>query len=96
MQITFTPMRSDMVLRLERLGETLRVNGRILDFTALAEGASLPVAGFDCPLLAADVTRANGVVQVTLILPHAADAPEDERRQRVLQVSADGPVALPD
>ena len=41
------------------------------------------------------MTRAGGVLHLTLILPHGADAPLETRFPAALTLTGDGPVALP-
>lgn len=43
MHITLTPMRRDASLQLERAGDLLVINGEAFDFSALPDGATLPM-----------------------------------------------------
>ena len=95
MQITLTPMNRDDRLTLERSGDSLTINGEAFDFTAIPEGGTLPRDAVACDWLAGDVTRAGGVLHLTLILPHGADAPLETRFPAALTLTGDGPVALP-
>lgn len=96
MQITFTPMRLDQTLRVERVGDTLVLNGDVIDLSAAGEGAPLTREKLDCDWLAADVMRdEDGELHLTLILPHGADAPEQTLFPKPLTLSDDGPVDLP-
>lgn len=80
MHLHFTPIRYDLPLVIERFGDLLRLNGWAFDFTALAEGEIWQVEQFlpaDCPLaeiFAAPVSRKNGVVELSLLLPHGPEA----------------------
>lgn len=95
MQITLTPVRRDDRLSVERYGDTLVLNGMPYDFSHLPEGAVLPRTAVDCDWLASNVTRIGGTLQLTLILPHGASAPDETRYPAPLFLSEDGPVALP-
>lgn len=95
MKITFTPMRQDVPLSLEKHGDVLTLNGEAFDFAPLSEGDTLPRAAVNCPWLASDVTRLNGEIHLTLILPHSASAPQDTLFPAPLTIATDGPIALP-
>ena len=95
MQITFTPLRHDMALHLERQGDVLIVNGTSYDFSALPEGATLPRKAINCELLASDVLRKQGRLYLTLILPFGADAPQQTRFPAPVIDPPDGVIALP-
>jgi len=95
MHITLTPMRHDTPVVLERHGDSLTVNGTALDFSPLPEGATLPRDAVECEWLVGDVTRMDGVLHLTLILPHGADAPEETRFPARILLTEDGPVKLP-
>jgi len=95
MQITFTPQRHDTPLTLHRQGDVLIVDGIDYDFGPVPEGGLLPREAVDCPRLASDVARLGGVLHLTLILPHGADAPPETLFPAPLALTADGPVALP-
>ncbi|NEX47747.1 hypothetical protein [Pseudotabrizicola algicola] len=95
MQITFTPMRRDDRLTLHRAGDVLTLNGESYDFSRLPEGAVLPRDAVECGWLASDVTRTDGQLSLTLVLPHGADAPHQTLFPQPMNLTADGPVTLP-
>lgn len=94
-QITLTPQRRDDRLVLSRQGDRLTLNGELFDFTTLPEGASLPRRAVACPWLTSDVTRIAGTLQLSLILPHGAQAPEATLFPAPISLTQDGPVTLP-
>ena len=94
MEITFTPMRRDDSLTLEVGGDVLTVNGTAYDFSGVAEGALLPREAVAGDWLASDVERVAGVLRLTVILPHGADAPEALLYPAPV-IAGEGPVALP-
>ncbi|ETX26451.1 hypothetical protein, partial [Roseivivax isoporae] len=96
MHLILSPARRDEPLALSRAGDVLTVNGQVLDFGPLPEGATLPRAAIDCRWIAGDVERAaDGTLTVPLILPHGPDAPEATRFPDPVTLTADGPVTLP-
>ncbi len=94
MHITLTPMRRDASLQLERAGDLLVINGEAFDFSALPEGATLPMEAIDSDWLGNDVWRENGRLHLTLIVPHGPRAGEQARAQNVIINPADGPIPL--
>lgn len=92
MLIRFIPVRQDAALCLERAGDALIVNGRSVDVAALAEagpGEEPPCEG----VLSA--VRGPGGLEVAVLLPVAADAPEAARFPAPVLQAEDGPVPLP-
>ena len=94
MFINLSPVRSDEPLTLEVSGDTLLINVVPFDFSPLPEGAILPVAAIDSTWIAEDVKRVDGVIHVSIMLPHADDASEAARFPQPI-TAADGPVELP-
>ncbi|MCE8556920.1 hypothetical protein KBY29_21635 [Ruegeria pomeroyi] len=94
MLISFTPMRRDDRLELVKQGDVLTINGEEFDFSALPERAVLPRDAVSCDWLASDVERVGGVIHLTLILPHGADA-TPERLFPAPVEAGDGTVPLP-
>jgi len=95
MKITLSPQFRDDPLTLHRTGDVLTVNGDAFDFGQLPEGATLPRAAVGCDWIEGNVTRTGGVIHLTLILPHGANAPEATRYPAPLTLTGDGPVELP-
>ncbi|WP_323038235.1 hypothetical protein [Gemmobacter sp.] len=95
MHITLSPIRSDAELTLHRAGDVLTIGGVAHDFGGLPDGALLPRAAVDCPWLASDIVRQGGRLHLTLLLPHAAEAPPETLFPAPLADPADGPVPLP-
>ncbi|WP_203582975.1 hypothetical protein [Ruegeria sp. PrR005] len=94
MKIKFTPMRHDDRLELWVSGDTLIINGEAFDFGAIPEGASLPCGAVACSWLVSDVERIGGEIELTLILPHDANAPPETRNPEPVHVK-DGLVPVP-
>lgn len=96
MRISFSPVRSDQKLVLARQGDVLVFNGEALDLSGIPEGASLPRSAVFCDWIASDIERQKGVLHLTLVLPHGAQAGEGTLFPAPITVKGDGPVALPD
>ncbi len=94
MIIKLSPVRSDVSLSVSKSSDTLEVNGVALDFSRLPDGATLPAEAVGCEFVIAPVERINGGLVLTLMLPHAADAPQGARFPVDLY-PADGQVQLP-
>lgn len=95
MKITLTPQLRADTLSLSSQSDVLTVNGTEYDFTPLAEGATLPRAAVTLNLLASDVTRIDGEVCLSLILPHGPDAPPEALFPQPVTVTEPGPIPLP-
>ena len=94
MHITLSPSRRDDRLTLAKKGDTLTINGEAFDLSAIPDGATLPREAVACEWLASDIDRIGGVLHLTLILPHGANAPHEARFPEPI-VATDGPIVLP-
>ena len=88
-------MRED-TLAVTKTGDALTINGVAYDFTQLPDGATLPREAVDCEYIASDVTRVNGEIELTLLLPITPQASEAARFPAPITVTADGPITLPE
>jgi len=79
MKIFITPVRSDLRLSAEVKGDSLILNGEVVDFSSLGEGERLPQSAIDSHWVASDVTRVNGEITLTLVCPHGHSAPDETR-----------------
>ena len=95
MKIIFAPIRHDQTLTLVKSGDSLIVNGEEYDFSGVSEGAVLPCSAVTCGWLASDVERKEGVLHMTLLLPHGAQPPFDTMYPNPVVVVKDGPIDLP-
>jgi|TARA_R100000081_G_C4760325_1_gene139476 hypothetical protein len=94
MKLSFTPTRMNNQYEASVSGDALTIDGEVLDFGPLPDGATLPKDDVDCPWLASDVERIDGEICLTLMLPHGANAPEETRFPEMVTV-AEGEVVLP-
>lgn len=95
MKITLSPQRRDDTLEVIKADDTLTINGTSYDFSVIPDGAILPHDAVDCPWLASDVERIDGVLHLTLILPHGAEASYAVRFPTPLLNPLDGLLELP-
>lgn len=95
MNIRFTPQRSDSELTISRSGDVLTVNGVAYDFSLLTEGGLLPRSAVNCPVLMSDVERIDGMITLTLLLPHDQNASEARRFPAPIINPPNGEVTLP-
>ena len=95
MKITLSPQRRDDTLEVIKAGDTLTINGVDYDFSVVPEGATLPQDAVDCTWLASDVERVDGVLHLTLILPHGEYASYAARFPAPFVDPADGVLEFP-
>jgi len=94
MHVSLSPVRMDMALEASIKGDVLILNGEVFDFSPMPEGAVLPTSAMGSAWFAGPVERVGGVLYLSLILPHGANAPE-QTRFPVPITAGDGPVDLP-
>ncbi len=95
MIIKFSPQVSDNALSIKKRGDVLNINGERFDFRELPEGAVLPSEAVDCEFVVGNITRTNGELTVTLLLPISADATEAARFPVDIVNPPDGNLELP-
>ena len=95
MKIILSPQRRDDTLTVTKQGDTLTINGTAYDFSVIPDGATLPKDATDCAWLASDVERIDGVLHLTLLLPHGANASQAARFPQPIINPADGVLELP-
>jgi hypothetical protein len=95
MNITLSPQRRDDTLTVTKQGDTLTINGTAYDFSVIPDGATLPKDATNCAWLASDVERIDGVLHLTLLLPHGANASQAARFPQPIINPADGVLELP-
>jgi len=95
MRISFSPQRRDDALAVSLAGDVVTVNGEAFDFGPLAEGATLPQEAIGCAWFAGPVSRENGSLRLTLLLPHGANPSQNVAFPQPIVMQGDGPVTLP-
>ncbi|WP_286088892.1 tail fiber assembly protein [Pseudomonas sp. MWU13-3659] len=95
MRIKLLPIMSSARLVVFRDGDELQINGQRYDFSRVTEGATLPGTAIAEACVFGPVERIGGVLDVTLLLPHADDAPESVRFPVDIINPSNGVVHLP-
>lgn len=95
MKIYLSPQRRDAAISVTKQGDALTINGTDYDFSQLPDGGELPREAIDCEWICSDVSRVDGEIELTLILPHNASASETARFPESIMNPADGQVELP-
>jgi hypothetical protein len=95
MKIILSPQRRNDTLTVTKQGDTLTINGTAYDFSVVPDGATLPKEATDCAWLMSDVERIDGVLHLTLLLPHGVNASEAARFPQPIINPADGVLELP-
>lgn len=95
MIIKLSPICWDQEIVVAKSGDSLTINGQVLDFSAVAEGDSLPQASINCDFIVGDVRRIGGELEMRLLLPHAEDAADAVRFPADIVNPPDGPLELP-
>lgn len=94
MRLTFSPVRMDAPLTASVAGDTITLNDETVDLSDISEGASINAGAFGCDWITGEVTRQDGVLHLTLILPHGGNAPQETLWPEPVE-AGDGPVVLP-
>ncbi|MGI4841019.1 MAG: hypothetical protein ACRYF9_25805 [Janthinobacterium lividum] len=95
MKINLSPSRRDDSLALSVSGSTITINGEAFDFSQMADGDTLPAGAIASEWFVGDVHKADGELELTLILPLPVNYSPAQAFPVPLLVTADGPVALP-
>ena len=95
MRITFHPQRSDRHLELYRHRDILTINGENFDFGALPNGAELPASAIQSEFIAGPAKRVDGVIHVSIFLPHGPNACDVERFPKTSTLTQNGFISLP-
>ncbi|MBN2628949.1 MAG: hypothetical protein JXR75_00250 [Rhodobacteraceae bacterium] len=75
MILTLSPCRLDAALTAEIDGETITLNGQAVDLSGVVEGMPVRAETLGCIWITGQIERRDGTLHLTLILPHAAEAP---------------------
>lgn len=95
MNLILSPVRMDTTLTASVVNDVLTLNDEVLDFNPLPVGATLPASAIDSQWVVGDVERdMDGVLTVTLIVPHGSKAPQQTLFPTPIEVF-EGPIPLP-
>ncbi|MGN6142416.1 MAG: hypothetical protein ACTHOP_02370 [Mesorhizobium sp.] len=99
MRISFSPRAVlpgvSTVMAVTATGDVLTVNGDVLDFSGLPDGATLPAGAVDCEWIVGPVERIAGEIHLTLLLPHGPAPSAAVAFPEPIMVTVDGPVDVP-
>lgn len=95
MHISFSPQRSDAALTVTKTGDSLKINTKTFNFAVIPEGGILPAAGVDSEFVVGEVRREDGVLKITLLLPHGPDPAAEVCFPEVMIDPDDGVLTLP-
>lgn len=95
MKISLLPQRRDDSLEVTKSADVLTINGEAFDFSALPDGATVPVGEIPCDWIAGPVERIAGELHLTLILPHGPNPSQAVAFPQSIISPADGAIALP-
>lgn len=105
MKIHFSPTSAMVSQPLDMLkaGDTITINGAVLDYSGLDEGQSLPSFDADGDTienaghpLVKSVQRVGGNLVLTVSLQYTEPAPEAVRFPEPVEMEGDGPVPVPE
>jgi hypothetical protein len=95
MHISFSPQRRSDALSVSKAGDVLTINGEAFDFSAIPEGAVLPASAVACDFVIGEISRIEGTLHLTLILPHGPDPSPEVSNPAALSEPPDGPLSIP-
>ena len=95
MLINLSPQRREDILTISKSGDILTINGIPYDFSLLPNGATLPREAIGCEFIVSDVNRVNGEIELTILLPHGANASHEARFPEPINMTTNGQVVLP-
>ena len=95
MQITMTPQRRDDTIVVSKSGDSLTINGTDYDFSVITDGATLPASAVDCEYITGNIERINGVLHISLILPHGPNPSQEVAFPAPIINPPDGVLELP-
>ena len=96
MIINYSPQQRNETLTLSKQGDTLTINDTEIDFSPLESGTKLPldVCQAYSPFLLATQRNEDGELELTILLPHSANATQAALHPQPINPS-DGPVEVP-
>lgn len=96
LKLNLSPVRSDESQPIVSVaGDILTINGEDFDFSVIPDGATLPADGIESDWIVGGVSRVDGEIELTVKLPHGANAPESTRFPAPIINPDDGAIMLP-
>lgn len=97
MRIEFFPQRlDDVTVTYEVEGDSVLIaNGEAFDFSNVEDGDFLPRDAINSPWFMGSVTRVNGELELTLLLPNPVNYSRAQAFPIPITVTKNGPVMMP-
>ena len=95
MIVSLSPILHDADLTVSRHGDVLTINGDPVNLSAIPDGATLPAGAINNPWIVGPVERIDGVLHVTLILPHGPNPSQAVAYPEPITLAGNGPVTVP-
>lgn len=96
MKINLRPQRRDDQVSFFVRGDMLMINGEQFNFSPIEEGDILPQRAVSSEWVAGDVTRENGEIELTLLLPNPWNYSPEQAFPVPIHMTVDGVVPLPE
>lgn len=89
-KITLSPQYSNNILKIEKSGSFLKINGEPYYFGTLNDGDEIPRDAITSDLIIGSITKENGVVNITILRPYSnINAPESVRFPMQIMLTED-------
>lgn len=95
MHVSFSPQRRDDTLSLSKSGDVLTINDDVFDLSVVPDGATLPAGAISNEWFVGPVERIDGMLHITLLLPHGPSPEQWQAFPEPMTVTEDGPVDVP-
>lgn len=95
MKVTLSPQRRDDIVIYQKSGDTLLVNGEGFDFSKLEDGDVLPREAIKSEWFSGDVTRVDGELWLSLILPNPWNYSQAQAFPSLMRITKNGLLDLP-
>ena len=94
-KLILSPQFSDIQLRLEKIGDSLKINDMSYDFSSLNDGDEIPSDAITDENIVGDIGKKDGVVAITIRMPYSdVDAPESVRFPQPINLIEDGEIVF--
>lgn len=95
MKIALSPQRRDDTVNYQIAGDVIIVNGEPFDFSKIEEGDVLPREAIKTEWFSGDVTRVDGELWLSLILPNPWNYSQAQAFPSLMRITKNGLLDLP-
>lgn len=95
MKIALSPQRRDDTVTYQIAGDVIIVNGKPFDFSKIEEGDVLPREAIKSEWFSGDVTRVDGELWLSLILPNPWNYSQAQAFPSLMRITKNGLLDLP-